>query len=529
MQAVAVANCYTFGMRDMGKPNGLFQRGSVWYFRKRWPKRYLKDGECRPDYVKSLRTRLYADALAALPLETLKADNFFKTAHQNKGRSGIVRTVPPVPLRPNELDIAQLKPEEIRPIIWDFFDRAMLALDSQRADGSSLHKDDAYLYSDELTNELLDLTGDNNDAQNWIAEIEASLLVRAKRKCDRDSPVGRILTEYVRRALIQLNHIKRARLFGDYRDALSDELFFERKSTASITAIENGAAFGEAVADYFRTSICEGVGESAHPKKTLNRYKSELDHIEGFFGSDTLLSSLKRRECENFRMVFSQLPPNFAKHMADRKLDYDQLASANMVEGGPTLSAATQKKYLSQLSRFFEWAYMREYVPRNYASDLAPMGAKTQGSMAKLPFEADELHKLFHRPVYTGCEDDRYGFNKPGPNIIKRARYWLPLIALFTGMRSGEILQLTPKHIQRSPNGTVFFSLTMDMQLKTKNAERQIPVHSMLIEMGWLDWVAERDDRAGLLFPEVEPDEFGHSSSKFSKWFGSDLGSGLID
>ena len=145
--------------------------------------------------------------------------------------------------------------------------------------------------------------------------------------------------------------------------------------------------------------------------------------------------------------------------------------------------------------------------------------------MAKLPFELSELRRLFHRPIYTGCQNDESGFAKPGPHIIRRSRYWAPLIALFSGLRAGEILQLTPDHFRLSPTGNPFIVLTPDMKLKNENAQREIPVHPVLIDVGLLQWVDRMRAHApnAGLFPEVPKDIYDAESPNFSKRFSSDL------
>jgi len=171
------------------------------------------------------------------------------------------------------------------------------------------------------------------------------------------------------------------------------------------------------------------------------------------------------------------------------------------------------------------WAHKDDYVAKNYAEDLKPLTSKPDGSMAKLPFEDAELQRIFRRPIYTGCVNDRRGFSTNGPNIVRRARYWAPLIGLFAGLRCGEILQLTTDHFRVSPEGHDFIVLTTDMVLKTENAEREIPVHPVLKAIGLVDWVIRKRGRGELaLFPEVPSHSaYGDRSSRFSKWYESDL------
>jgi integrase len=144
--------------------------------------------------------------------------------------------------------------------------------------------------------------------------------------------------------------------------------------------------------------------------------------------------------------------------------------------------------------------------------------------MAKLPFNSEELKRIVMRPIYTGCRDDQAGFSKPGPNIVRRSRYWAPLISLFGGLRAGEVLQLTPAHFRVSESGTHFMVLTPDMNLKNQNAQREVPVHPVLQRIGLPSWVQRREHNpAVLLFPEVSRDKYDAESPIFSKRFKSDL------
>ena len=68
--------------------------------------------------------------------------------------------------------------------------------------------------------------------------------------------------------------------------------------------------------------------------------------------------------------------------------------------------------------------------------------------------------------------------------------FWVPLIARLHGLRSEEILQLKPKNI-RCDDGIHFFDIERGtgQSLKSDNARRMIPIHSQLIELGFLELV----------------------------------------
>ncbi len=66
--------------------------------------------------------------------------------------------------------------------------------------------------------------------------------------------------------------------------------------------------------------------------------------------------------------------------------------------------------------------------------------------------------------------------------------------------------------------------LTPDMKLKNENAQREVPVHPVLQQIGFLSWIERRRaDPSALLFPEVPRDKYEAESPIFSKRFKSDL------
>jgi hypothetical protein len=170
---------------------------------------------------------------------------------------------------------------------------------------------------------------------------------------------------------------------------------------------------------------------------------------------------------------------------------------------GRRLAWETQNNYLAMLDDVMAWSLKERLIPDNVASDIPPLAKRDAAETQRLPCRVTELQEIFNAPIFTGCVDDELGFYKPGPDIIRRSRYWLPIIALFTGMRMGEILQLPPGHIRRSQAGTDFIVLTRNMKLKTENAAREMPLHPALHSFGFVEWVEER--RKGSVAPLLPP------------------------
>ena len=145
-------------------------------------------------------------------------------------------------------------------------------------------------------------------------------------------------------------------------------------------------------------------------------------------------------------------------------------------------------------------------------------------------FSADELNGLFHSPLYCGCQDDESGFATPGPNKPRRGRFWVPLLALFHGLRLNEAAQLYSEDVCEE-DGIPYLWIReeredktkCDKKLKTKQSKRRVPIHPEIIRIGFLHYVKERhrDTAQPRLFPDLHCGKStGYFSDPFSKFFG---------
>lgn len=80
----------------------------------------------------------------------------------------------------------------------------------------------------------------------------------------------------------------------------------------------------------------------------------------------------------------------------------------------------------------------------------------------------------------------------------------------FSGMRIGEVLQLTKPDIRK--DGKIsYFSVNEEEEGKSvkSGVTRNVPIHSALIQEGLLEYV-EKLPEGGPLFPDKKPDKFGN-------------------
>jgi integrase len=257
---------------------------------------------------------------------------------------------------------------------------------------------------------------------------------------------------------------------------------------------------------------------------TREAYETSRRLAIAVIGEAVPITSISRTHCRDLLDVLRFLPANAGKLFP--KLSPREASDRARLRGDiKIISAANANSLMSNMSSFLNWAVNEELLSRNPARGLRlpdPINKRDK----RLPFEREQLHAIFNAPIYRGCVDGERGYNKVGNQRPRNARFWVPLIALFTGARLGEICQLDTTDI-RAVDGVdcIVVSLrslvgSTDKQLKTTASDRLIPVHPTLIDCGLLHFAAAKR-KAGekKLFDDIETGSTGSRPVAFSKWF----------
>lgn len=141
------------------------------------------------------------------------------------------------------------------------------------------------------------------------------------------------------------------------------------------------------------------------------------------------------------------------------------------------------------------------------------------------PWTDEELVLLLLSPVWTGCQ--RSHRSRPGPHIIRDAKFWIPLLALFHGARLEEFADLYRRDMG-CENGTWFFAIRVSeredghtRRIKTASSKRKIPIHPALLRMGLIEYVAGiAPMQRSPLFPDLPPQgKDGKRGPRITRWF----------
>jgi integrase len=200
------------------------------------------------------------------------------------------------------------------------------------------------------------------------------------------------------------------------------------------------------------------------------------------------ISELNHAKIRTFRETLLKMPRN------RRNLPKDCSIKAMLKRNLPPISQQTAHTTCVVVGELLTWIQSEGYpIQRELKGVLgAVKKPKVSERSKRLTFEPHDIRRLFL--------SDRYLKGK----VSRASEYWVPLIALFTGARLGELNQLNCSDLYQQ-EGVWVFDINddgEDKQLKTEKSRRLVPIHSQLIELGLLDFAKERGRTHKRLFPE---------------------------
>ena len=241
-------------------------------------------------------------------------------------------------------------------------------------------------------------------------------------------------------------------------------------------------------------------------RRAIRRFEELHENLPAF--------SIVKAHVRSYKTSLQLLPSRLTK--AQQEMTFPEaLKNVKNQSDCDCLSTASINKHLSAISAILSWAEKNGYFESNpqwnnpvTGLSITKRGAKT----TRLPMDQDDLNLLFKSKVYSENYRPISGSGE--------AAYWLPLLALFTGGRLGELGQLLVSDIKQEV-GIWHLSINENddgKQLKNTGSTRNIPIHQTLIELGFLKYVNSL--RSQKVFPKLTVDTHGGLTGNWSKWFG---------
>lgn len=192
-----------------------------------------------------------------------------------------------------------------------------------------------------------------------------------------------------------------------------------------------------------------------------------------------------------------RLPPVYRRSAAERnKPIADIIAEAEVSCVKCGLSSATINRNLIQIGKILEFAKSQGL---RVHPDISPSSLrrfeKKNAKDDRDPFTPEDVKRIFAAPVWSGAKSAKRR-RQPGNVIVKDWLYWVPLIAAYTGARREEICGLETADIE-DENGIPVFCIRPNTRrgMKNRQSERRIPIHSHLLDLGFLVYVRDQRER----------------------------------
>jgi integrase len=207
--------------------------------------------------------------------------------------------------------------------------------------------------------------------------------------------------------------------------------------------------------------------------KTVDEYSSQFAALSQILGNDPA-DSYNRSRCLECRAV--------------------------LIERG--LMPKTINKYIGLLSSLFRWAVRHEYARANPAEGLL-LDISKRPDKERKAYDSDDLQKIVD--LLPRYKDEPW-------------KVWIPLIGMLSGLRREEICQLHPSDIRKIQDVWCFDinQSSDDKSLKTESSERLVPVHSVLVNLGFIDFVDSRTGEQNLWGFNKWKTQWG---KKFGNWY----------
>lgn len=267
-----------------------------------------------------------------------------------------------------------------------------------------------------------------------------------------------------------------------------------------------------ALLDAYRAAKWDGW--SASSRKAI---APVLRLLKDTIGDESAASVDRRTAREVFELV-KRLPVNLGKLKDLKDLPVPAAVEEGERRGLPTIGANTvNKAYMVQIAAVFNWAVEEEWAPKNPFSGLS-VADPVDDRDRREPFTSEQLIQLFTAAPWD--KPSSHGDARPG-------RYWAPLIALYSGMRLGEITGLRLMDIEAIDGVPAFRVRPHEGRgLKNKESRRDLPIHSELIGLGFLDFVEHQRGASkpeDLIFPDAPANNRLQAGAKLGERFSKHL------
>jgi len=296
--------------------------------------------------------------------------------------------------------------------------------------------------------------------------------------------------------------LKKLGLFSGANGAPTESYIANTYETEKVTPIDpnpinNGILLSEALDKYISNRVDED--EDNYTKEKQSALRSLFRRLIEDIG-DLPIGRITSDDADQFRRTLKKMP-KVQTGQIRQQMTVKQLV---LLDDPNKLSANTIGQRLNTISSVFNWLNTKNKAIGNPFKGVTVKDNK-KAMRKREPFTPVDLKAIFNYKIWS---EKKYNNDW---------EYWLPLILLFTGARVNEIVQLEKKDIGRTSSGIWYISINdvatpdepesvfdvLRKRIKTETSQRNIPIHSHLIELGFLSYIDKI--KSGRIFPDIKP------------------------
>jgi integrase len=498
----------------------LYKRSNgFWYFRRRLPSDLL--GIIEPKrFHYSLGTKNKSDALLGLSAALAQSEQIIRKERDRLNQAPAI--VQPLRLQKRRIDAERVKRRRTK-VFCQYKEYDVLNLVSRWFQTKARKTEDVYRNSfflnnaedreeivKDLDNELAYLRGELEPMDELIGFGEVRSILDEEDcavppDCLQD-PLFLKLYGLVRQGLLRLNEMAVSLV----KTGSLPELQNGKMDFASVSGVlsSNGGHKKSITLDELIERFEQSPRRQHLRKATRAEYRLIYRALREHIGGSTPIQSITREMILEVAHTFRNLPSRAT--LLSPKVPLRQLATEAKARALPQAHPKTYNKKVEQISALFSHAVTEQLLFQNPAKSLALPEAPSSGE--EKGFTIEQLNMIFSGDWF------RQFIWESGSQFVPNHRlrpcfFWHPLIALYEGCRSGEILQLKTANV-RENNGVA--AIKVEGEVKNQQSIRSVPLHPKLIDLGFLQYLeAVKRQGYAMLFPDAKQ----ACDGKYSTWF----------
>ena len=233
---------------------------------------------------------------------------------------------------------------------------------------------------------------------------------------------------------------------------------------------------------------------------------------------DKLTTLLSAGDFAKYEQLMRRLPSDWAKTRQRTGIPFDEIALQGATK--PKVSPKTLKDKSATLGQFFRYLEKGGYWHGRYGGNLFITVKQKKSKVVRHSFSDADLQQIYSGRGLPTFQEARY------PLYI-----WGSILLLYTGARPAEVSQLKRHDVMQDLEGTWYLQFREDedddgskgpvQSLKTEASFRAVPLHPVVLDLGFLDYISRFKD-TDWLFQEA----FRHKqkpSREIGDWFNEKL------